>query len=64
MHTNAGMVTALQQAVAHLSSALETQPQTKMCSFETVATWMHKYMPDNMLTGKKKVFFSIISNID
>lgn len=24
MHTNAGMVTALQQAVAHLSSAVET----------------------------------------
>lgn len=24
MHTNAGAVTALQQAVAHLSSALET----------------------------------------
>lgn len=28
MHTNAGMVTALQQAVAHLSSALEMLPNT------------------------------------
>lgn len=45
MHTNAGVVTALQQAVAHLSSALEMLTNTHInMQIYTHVTWMHGHM--------------------
>lgn len=48
MHTNAGVVTALQQAVAHLSSALETLTNTDinmlMCSRSHMDAWEHAFV--------------------
>lgn len=44
MHANAGAVTALQQAVAHLGSALETLTNTDMemlmCSCSYMDAWI------------------------
>lgn len=58
MHTNAGMVTALQQAVAHLSSALEILPNTDinmlMCTCSNMDEWLHAKL-ENMLTNIDKV---------
>lgn len=43
MHTNAGMVTALQQAVAHLTSALETLTDINMltCTCSYMDAWIY-----------------------